>query len=188
MAELHVVGRIVGGVEFDEEALFCKWGMVTDDGRTDAKRWNLLEGQANGQTQVDTSKDGLMCVWSHPIDIHYSTTTIHGWPKFHLEVWSQDTFGRNFLAGYGFCHVPTTPGTYELEIHCWRPKPQSWMEHVSGFFLGAYPQLKNSDLAWRQDDRYRLATVATGIVKLHLNVITMGFEKQGIQQVTEGQQ
>ena len=29
---------------------------MTDDGRTDAKRWNLLEGQANGQTQVDTSQ------------------------------------------------------------------------------------------------------------------------------------
>lgn len=72
------------------------------------------------------------------------------------QVWSQDNFGRNFLAGYGFCHIPTTPGTFEIEIHCWRPKPQSWMELVSGFFLGAYPQLKNSDVAWRQDDRYIL--------------------------------
>lgn len=25
MAELHVVGRIVGGQDFDEDALFCKW-------------------------------------------------------------------------------------------------------------------------------------------------------------------
>jgi len=105
-------------------------------------------------------------------------------PKL-CQVWSQDSFGRNFLSGYGFCHIPTTPGTFEIEIHCWRPKPQSWMELVSGFFLGAYPQLKNSDVAWRQDDRYRLSTVATGLVKLQLNVITMGFEKQGIQQPSD---
>ena len=71
---------------------------------------------------------------------------------------------------------------FEIDIHCWRPKPQSWLEQVSGFFLGAYPLLKSSDVAWRQDDRYRLSTVATGLVKLQLNVITMGFEKQGIQQ------
>lgn len=31
-------------------------------------------------------QDGSMSVWSHPLDLHYSTTTIHGWPKFHCEV------------------------------------------------------------------------------------------------------
>jgi hypothetical protein len=84
------------------------------------------------------------------------------------QVWSHDTYGRNALAGYGFCHIPTMPGTYALDVHCWRPKPQSWLEYLSGFFLGAYAQLRNPDLVWRQDDRYRLSTVATGTVRLEV--------------------
>jgi len=182
MAELHIVGNIVGGQDFDDPALFCKWSLITDDGRTDARRWNLLEGINSAQTQVDVAKPGKMAVWAFPLDIHYSTTSIHGWPKFQCEVWSHDAYGRNALAGYGFCHIPTMPGTYELEVCCWRPKPQSWMEYLSGFFLGAYPQLRNPDLVWRQDDRYRLATVATGTVMLNVSVITFGFEKYGVQQ------
>jgi len=52
-----------------------------------------------------------MAVWSFPLDLHYSTSTIHGWPKFQCEVWSHDSYGRNSLAGYGFCHV-STPLSY----------------------------------------------------------------------------
>mmetsp|Transcript_983 Transcript_983/g.1865 ORF Transcript_983/g.1865 Transcript_983/m.1865 type:complete len:188 (-) Transcript_983:55-618(-) len=180
MAELHVVGCIEGGENFDEPALFCKWSVITDDGRHDAKRWNLLEGVASGQTQVDIAKEGYMSVWSFPLDLHYSTTTIHGWPKFSCEVWAHDQFGRNLLAGYGFCHIPTTPGIYELSVCTWRPKPQSWLELVNGWFLGAYPQLKNPDVVWRQEDRYRLSTVASGQVRLRVSVLTMGFEKHGV--------
>mmetsp|Transcript_41735 Transcript_41735/g.131562 ORF Transcript_41735/g.131562 Transcript_41735/m.131562 type:complete len:134 (+) Transcript_41735:207-608(+) len=124
---------------------------------------------------------GEPCVWSYPLDLHYSTTALQGWPKFHCEVWSQDSHGRNSLAGYGFCYIPSSPGTYELKVCTWRPKPQSWLEYVSAFFLGAYPQLKDSDLIWRQDDRYRLSTFASGVVVLRISVITLGFEKHGIQ-------
>eukprot|EP00961_Rhodomonas_salina_P246358 3328870-Rhodomonas_salina.1 len=69
-------------------SLFSTQGIITDDGRHDSKRWNLLEGIASGQTQVDIAKDGYMSVWSFPLDLHYSTTTIHGWPKFTCEVCS----------------------------------------------------------------------------------------------------
>eukprot|EP00960_Hanusia_phi_P050009 759932-Hanusia_phi.AAC.4 len=29
---------------------------------------------------------GEPCVWSYPLDLHYSTTALQGWPKFHCEV------------------------------------------------------------------------------------------------------
>lgn len=35
-----------------------------------------------------------MSVWAHPIDVHYKTKTVLGWPKLYVEVWSQDSFGR----------------------------------------------------------------------------------------------
>ncbi len=38
-----------------------------------------------------------MAIWAHPIDVHYSTKGIQGWPKIKLQVWHQDMFGRNEL-------------------------------------------------------------------------------------------
>jgi len=81
--------------------------------------------------------------------------------------------------------IPSAPGMYELSICTWRPKPQSWLDYINGFFLGAYPQLKNPDIVWKQDDRYRLYTVAAGTVKLQVSVVTFGFEKQGVSQFSD---
>jgi hypothetical protein len=51
----------------------------------------------------------------------------------------------------------------------------SWLENVSSFFLGAYPQLKNPDLVWKQDDRYRLNTVTTGTVRIKVCIFWLNF-------------
>jgi len=48
MAELHVLGQLFGATGFDRSHLFCKWAVITGDG------WRLLEGVAEGQTQVDS--------------------------------------------------------------------------------------------------------------------------------------
>jgi hypothetical protein len=61
MAELHVIGQLVGGEGFPSSDLFCRWKLVA------GPAWRLLEGQAEGQTQVDAPVDGLMACWSHPI-------------------------------------------------------------------------------------------------------------------------
>ena len=41
-----------------------------------------------------------MAIWAHPIDVHYTTKGIQGWPKLKLQVWHQDMFGRNELCKY----------------------------------------------------------------------------------------
>ncbi len=61
MAELHVIGEIVGATDFPSQNVFCKWGVVA------GTPWTLLEGEAAGQTQVDHPNDGDMAQWSHPI-------------------------------------------------------------------------------------------------------------------------
>ena len=38
MAEVHIVGSLVGAKDFEESSLFCKWQLITDDGRPDNKR------------------------------------------------------------------------------------------------------------------------------------------------------
>ena len=74
-----------------------------------------------GQTQVCVCGEDGAAVWSHPIDVHYVTTSLSGWPSLLVEVWAQDSGGRNEIAGYGMAHVPSAPGCYELDIPLWRP-------------------------------------------------------------------
>ena len=47
MAEVHVIGEIVGGSGFPSGNLFCKWGVSHGSG------WRVLEGVRDGQTQID---------------------------------------------------------------------------------------------------------------------------------------
>ena len=55
------------------------------------------------------------------LSVFYFSSGLQGWPKLSVEVWSQDWAGRHQLAGYGFCHVPTSPGDHKIEIATWQP-------------------------------------------------------------------
>lgn len=65
MAELHLIGELVGGSGFPSGNLFCKWGLAT------GSAWKVLEGLQEGQTQVDhpqVSGTSLLTVcawWDH---------------------------------------------------------------------------------------------------------------------------
>ena len=41
------MGQVVGGSDFSNNNLFCRWGIVTGNG------WDKIEGYDRGQTQVD---------------------------------------------------------------------------------------------------------------------------------------
>ena len=47
MAEVHLIGELVGGSGFPSGNLFCKWGLAVGNA------WKVLEGLQEGQTQVD---------------------------------------------------------------------------------------------------------------------------------------
>lgn len=112
MTELHIVSQIVGGSSFADSSLFCKWSVHT------GAAWHLLSGLREGHTQVDVPQSGEMVYWSHLIDLHYATKDPHGWPKLHLQV--QDSFGRSEIYGYGYCHVPSSPGHHCISCAAWR--------------------------------------------------------------------
>ncbi|KAJ3321936.1 B9 domain-containing protein 2 [Blyttiomyces sp. JEL0837] len=61
MAEVHVIGTILGASGFPKSELCTKWTFVAGD------EWNLVEGDEAGQTQVDLPEDPRYTVWSHPI-------------------------------------------------------------------------------------------------------------------------
>ena len=47
MAEVHLIGELVGADSFPSGSLFCKWGLAV------GSAWKVLEGSEEGQTQVD---------------------------------------------------------------------------------------------------------------------------------------
>jgi len=82
MAEVHVIGELVGADNFPSSSLFCKWGLAL------GAAWKILEGVKEGQTQTDGPlvsliryisrsvwviicilelQDGTITKWSHPI-------------------------------------------------------------------------------------------------------------------------
>ncbi|KAM6153573.1 B9 domain-containing protein 2 [Erethizon dorsatum] len=174
MAEVHVIGQLIGATGFSESSLFCKWGIHT------GAAWKLLSGVREGQTQVDTPQVGDMAYWCHPIDLHFATKGLQGWPRLHLQVWSQDSFGRCQLAGYGFCHVPSSPGTHQLDCPTWRPLG-SWREQLARAFVGGGPQLLHADTIYSGADRYRLHTAAGGTVRLELGLLLRHFDRYGVE-------
>ncbi|XP_029782015.1 B9 domain-containing protein 2 isoform X2 [Suricata suricatta] len=105
---------------------------------------------------------------------------LSGWPRLHLQVWSQDSFGRCQLAGYGFCHVPSSPGTHQLDCPTWRPLG-SWREQLARAFVGGGPQLLHGDAIYSGADRYRLHTVAGGTVHLELGLLLRHFDRYGVE-------
>lgn len=40
----------------------------------------------------------------------YKSSNAFGWPKIHFSVYGRDMFGYDIIQGYGFTHVPSTPG------------------------------------------------------------------------------
>lgn len=60
MAEVHLIGELVGGSGFPSGDLFCKWGLTVGNA------WKILEGQQEGQTQVDHPQVGLQLAGMGP--------------------------------------------------------------------------------------------------------------------------
>lgn len=174
MAELHVIGEVVGASGFPDNRLFCKWGIHAGGA------WKVISGIKEGQTQVDIPVISNTAYWCHPIDVHFATKGIQGWPKLDFQVWHQDVFGRDELYGYGFCHVPTSPGTHHIDCPMWRPAG-STQEQITQFFLGGGLQVCNENITYSSSDRFRLQTSAMGTVHVHVDLILRNFDKFGVE-------
>lgn len=122
-----------------------------------------------------------MISWNHPIDLHMATSSMQGWPRIRFQVWELDEYGRTNLSGYGFVHLPTNAGNYEIMVPCWRPTG-SLPEEIQSFFLGTNPQLTNETVlfskAW--ENRCRLVTIPSGKIWLNISVIHRFFAQQNI--------
>lgn len=92
-----------------------------------------------------------------------------------------DAFGRLELVGYGFCHIPTQPGSHEVDIPTWRPVG-SPAEEFAAFYLGGVPRLVRSSYVYsKRTERHRLITTGSGLVHVRFDVIVRNFSTHGVE-------
>lgn len=172
--EVHFIGQVVGGSDFnfDNVGLFCEIQLEYGE------HWFELPSASdvNIQTQTSYADADALAVWAHPLDLHFSTESIFGWPKLLLRVWRLDDVGRIDLVSYGVCALPTNSGFYNLECPTWRPIG-SWNDEAMTFFVGNPPRLTGTAaLSKSFNERELLKTVSAGIVHIELEVLLRNFD------------
>ncbi|KEG12583.1 B9 protein domain 2 [Trypanosoma grayi] len=182
MAELHVIGDLASGEQFGGMSYFCVFEMVTGE------HWSVVEGRTSGCTHIMASGEDDTVAWCFPIDVHFTTNSVEGWPKISLQVWSVDSYGRKDLAGYGVAFLPP-PSMEDQEVVVATWKPCYWnpnffsrmYERLRLLVLGGNPVLRDKALIHTNDERFKLYTVSGGTVRLQLSVVSRGMQRLGIR-------
>ena len=99
------------------------------------------------------------------------------------------------MVGYGFTHIPSSPGLHSIEVSdsydggchvschqvvTWRPSGNLG-DTISQHFLGGGHALRNTDLVSSGGERYRLTTRATGTVQAQIHIVLRNFDRFGIE-------
>ncbi len=177
--EVHIIGEIVGG-DFPEDSN-CFAAFSIEFG----SEWSLVGGDSSGQTQVDypVSPESQIAVWSHPLDLHFYTRSLTGWPQIVFEVGKLDFWGNKQLIGYGFGYLPSSSGSHSIEIDVWRPLGSPEEESLS-FFMGGSPTLIHTDLIANltkaREERCHLYTKTAGKVIVSVEVMMRNMKVHGI--------
>ncbi|XP_047986852.1 B9 domain-containing protein 2-like isoform X3 [Leguminivora glycinivorella] len=81
MAELHILGQLHGASDFQSRSsLFCRYSFQS------GPNWTVISGCSEGQTVSAKPDHENKVVWTQPLDIHYITKGVQGWPKLVLQV------------------------------------------------------------------------------------------------------
>lgn len=174
MAEVHIIGQIVSGGNFSEKSISCRWNLSF------GSEWRAIEGVTNGLTQLDTPQIGEECYLCHPIDVHLVTSSLDGWPRFQLEVWQCDFYGRYSPAGYGCLMVPSSPGRHVISCDTWKPVG-SFTDKLYSLFTGGGLRLSSLDLTSTSNERCRIVSQTSGRITFDIYVVTRNFSQYEIQ-------
>eukprot|EP00823_Brevimastigomonas_motovehiculus_P002072 TRINITY_DN132_c0_g1_i1.p1 TRINITY_DN132_c0_g1~~TRINITY_DN132_c0_g1_i1.p1 ORF type:complete len:365 (+),score=114.17 TRINITY_DN132_c0_g1_i1:94-1188(+) len=170
MPQVHIIGQIRGATGYDSLDVFCKYKFEA------GSKWHLLNGEDKGRTWVSERIDETeLALWNQPLSITYATSSVLGWPKLYVEVYSCDSSRRVYLVGYGFCFVPSCSGKYQREIATFQPKG-SLLDSLKSYFLGGSSQYdKPQEVVLSGASRAGHVTVSTGLVHVDLSIVMAGF-------------
>eukprot|EP01065_Artemidia_motanka_P036513 TRINITY_DN44454_c0_g1_i1.p1 TRINITY_DN44454_c0_g1~~TRINITY_DN44454_c0_g1_i1.p1 ORF type:complete len:267 (+),score=78.59 TRINITY_DN44454_c0_g1_i1:45-803(+) len=160
--------------------------------------WDVLrlssdtESLQEGVTQVAEMMGGSVpfFAWNMPFSVAFASTNPYGWPKLVLSVYDVDSNERPTKPwGYGWCHVPTQPGRYEIDVPLFRPvaaSPQArFVAFLRGFSFGfrELPEFR-SGAVWASGEHREVTTVqaAEGSVRVVMHVLTKNMALHGFSQ------
>lgn len=142
--------------------------------------WKVVEGQEKGQTAVNKSRYDNYSIFCDPIDLHFGTRGIQGWPKLSIEVFSVNSLDQFYPVGFGFAYLPTKPGLHSLSIATWKISPATFFDSVKEkFFTGGFTIVKK-DLIHSGIERYKISTISAGIVEVQVNLVFKNFRRFNI--------
>lgn len=51
-------------------------------------------------------------IFNYPLEATFKSQSPHGWPKIIISCYTLNFWGTDVVQGYGWVHLPTTPGKY----------------------------------------------------------------------------
>ena len=176
--QLYVFGEIEGAcASANFRELSCSWRIVYGE------PWEVLQGTANGETFTAHAQfiQPWFC-WNHPVQLHFVTRAVEGWPKLELTVYGVDVHGRAQIAGYGVQPLPTGAGAHDLCVSCWRPSGATYRERLRNIFLGVVSGLPGGRApADKELDRAGLQTQHVADVRVRLSMLQQDWDKNGVE-------
>lgn len=124
------------------------------------------------------ASDGVF-LWNYPVDVTFRSSNPYGWPQLVVSVYALNAFGRDVICGYGFVHVPTTPGRHERYVQLYRPRSSSLCNRIVTWLVGSPPEFFDSDFVAQGRGRDVTRVASGGSVKIVFNVLTKNLKAFG---------
>lgn len=97
-----------------------------------------------------------------------------------VSIYGVDSLGNHVARGYGWTHLPTTPGRHSIPVQLYTPLASSIINRITGWFIESRrPEFVNSRLAAGSEGRSLVTAEGGGQVHITMNVIFKDFRKFG---------
>jgi B9 domain-containing protein 2 len=203
--ELHLVGQITSG-RFQQSNAFIAYHLTCGNGWTcvggeekgqthvdypsttmtssTISIWSPLIACFNLWAYLTSSSPSFStstsCVWNHPLDLHYYSRSLQGWPQIVFHAYTLNDFGAKQIIGYGMANIPNISGRHTLTIPMWRPIGPHTAE-MKALFLSSSTTLADLDsinkIEKAKEDRCHLWTEGVGDVAVDIDVVMRGWDQ-----------
>ena len=119
--------------------------------------------------------------WNFPLEIAFKSTNPYGWPKLVMTVCAAKGKGDFPIVGYGWCHVPVSPGRYQNVIKLFKPRSSSTIQSILASITGKQPELINPATACSGEGREVMRTQSEGSVLVTFDIITKDMHQFGFE-------
>eukprot|EP00002_Diphylleia_rotans_P037122 TRINITY_DN8268_c0_g1_i5.p1 TRINITY_DN8268_c0_g1~~TRINITY_DN8268_c0_g1_i5.p1 ORF type:complete len:183 (-),score=42.28 TRINITY_DN8268_c0_g1_i5:192-740(-) len=151
-----VFGQVESAKMDSADCLFCKIEVVH------GPDWSLVEGIKAAITQMSQrSSSDSRIVWNFPLEMSFQSTNPYGWPKLVLTTHTRDAFGREVVNGYGWTHLPISPGRFVHYIPLFKPMSSSSLQRFANWFIAITPEYVKPDFITSGEGRESKSSSST---------------------------